>query len=120
MEKLLAGGATYYDVDKIQNEKASKYFGRQKVKGLTVGQFFDRRNSDAVTHVGTGKPGIYVRGGESALDSDFQLKLHEVTHLAAGGRGNLDVSLARRLGIKVNKGQTASNAVSNYFNSNCK
>ena len=107
----------YYDIDKIQDQPASAFFGKKGTKGLTAGQYFDKRGSDAVTHVHSGKPGVYSRGGEAGLQN--LLKLHEISHLADNGYGNLDNALARRLRIKINKGQSASDAVSNYFNSGC-
>lgn len=116
--KLKSG--PYYDVNKIQNESASKYFGKKGTKGLTVGDWFDNRphgGAGATTVTGgSGVTGIYSRGGESSLSPS--LKLHEATHLAQGGSGDLDVSLANRLKVDTT-GQTASKALSNYFDKDC-
>ena len=117
---------TIYDVDKIQNEKASKYFGRKGNKGKTVGEYFDERGFDAYSYIaGTkkgmrGKTGIYARGGAKGM-TDY-LRLHETVHMAQPEDkkvSNLDKSLAGTLKIKRKSGQDFSDAVSDYFNSMC-
>lgn len=111
--------AKFFDVDKIQDEAASKYFGSKGTKGLTVGQYFDKLGHDAFAFVrgSSGITGIYSRGGKDSLSPN--LRLHEVSHLAYPVGSNLDTSLASKLGLQVNKGQTASNAISNYFKNDC-
>ena len=111
--------ATFFDVDKIQDQPASKYFGSKGTKGLTVGQYFDRLGHDAFAFVrgSGGITGIYSRGGEDSLSPN--LRLHEVSHLAYPVGSDLDISLARKLGLQVNKGQSASSAISNYFKNDC-
>ena len=110
-----------YDVDKIQNEKASKYFGRKGKKGQTVGEYFDSRGGDAYAYKGSGKEGIYARGGAKGM-TDY-LRLHETVHMAQkipkGKHTNLDKALVKDLSIKKKSGQSFSDAVSDYFNSMC-
>lgn len=117
------------DVDKIQNEDAEKYFGDEG-KGMTVGAFFDGNGHDAITyHQGTtpgsakypngqpiGRSGTYSRGGLASMS--YNLRLHEAAHRAQGLSADLDKALAEKLGIDTND-KSASDAVSDYFNSGC-
>jgi RHS repeat-associated protein len=121
---MLANTAQIYDVNKIQSEPASRYFGAGAGR-QTVGQYFERKAppGGALTVVGVPRPGIYVRGGESAFatgEGGMYFLLHEMTHLAYPRGGDLDASLGRQLGVVRRRlpggdRETWSQAVSRFF-----
>jgi RHS repeat-associated protein len=129
-EKILKAekSTKFYDVDKIQNQKAEKYFGKNKTtKGLTVGDFYDNLDVNAYAFIAgavagkpDGKTGIYSRGGENGLKPT--VKLHELAHLAYQVGRNLDISLAKKLGLNpsAKTGLAASIALNDYFDNGCK
>ncbi len=118
----VAQTANIFDITAIAMQAASTYLGNA-VGNQTVGEFFRATpERSAKTIIDVPKPGIYVRGGAGAFGGgDMYWLLHEMTHLAqpaADGR-NLDVSLARRLGVQPRNDQNASQALSDYFNNEC-
>jgi YD repeat-containing protein len=114
----LANTASVYDVNSIQNSRASTYVDGAAKPRETVGQWFDRQGHNAVTAVRVPRTGIYIRGGEAAFGSPY-LELHEFTHLAYPSGRDLDASLATKLGLTKAKNENWSAAVSRFFNSQC-
>ena len=133
--KKLLKNPPLVDVDKVQNEKASKYFG-SGVKG-TIGDAFDNLipgGKGAVTNRSNKREEILYRSSKLDFDKQFALKLHEVTHLAypksldpKKGKIDLDDALLNRLELlpkvmSINPNapvETSSERLSRYFQENC-
>lgn len=117
----LANTAQVYDVNNLQNARASRYVDGLARGRETLGQWFDRTTPSGGAHtvVRVPRPGIYIRGGESAFVGRDYFKLHEMTHLAYPRGTNLDASLAGALGVVRRGSETWSQAVSRYFSNTC-
>lgn len=115
---------SFIDVNTIEDEDASKYFGSEATG--TAGTFFDNFTHAAHTFIGrkSGKTGIYSRGGRDGMA--ISVRLHELAHLSFPYGRNLDISLANKLRVKYKKGKNgketganATKALSTYFNGGC-
>lgn len=117
----LANTAQVYDVNNLQNARASTYVDGLAIGRETLGQWFDRETpkGGANTVVRVPHAGIYIRGGESAFVGHMYLKLHEMTHLAYPVGRNLDASLGSKLGLTKGPNESWSDAVSRFFSSQC-
>ncbi|MFN2533002.1 MAG: S8 family serine peptidase [Pyrinomonadaceae bacterium] len=117
----LANTAQVYDVNNLQNARASTYVNGLARGRETLGQWFDRntRSGGANTVVHVPHSGVYVRGGESAFAGHMYLELHEMTHLAYPVGRDLDASLGRKLVLTKGANESWSDAVSRFFSSQC-
>jgi RHS repeat-associated protein len=106
----------------------SAYFGSLAGPGETVGQVFDRNSYEggAWTVRGYGVDGIYYRGSQSNILQNIYFMLHEVVHLAypptiSGRNGpvDLDEALITDLSLNRRPGESATDTVSRFFNSQC-
>ncbi|MBL8179993.1 MAG: hypothetical protein JNL64_00095 [Blastocatellia bacterium] len=106
--------------------RANYYFGAMANERESLGSAFDRLSlgADAFTIRGRGTiEGIYFRGSKGSITK--LLLLHEIVHLAFplsitnSGSLDLDEVLVNELDLKRMPGQSAFEAVSDYFNSGC-
>ncbi len=95
--------------------------------GETVGDTFNRLRGEgrALAYRGDGIDGIYFRGSLGDPRSNVYWLLHEVVHLVfpnsldEDNTTDLDEYLIDHAGILRDEGQSASEAVSRFFNSEC-
>jgi hypothetical protein len=109
---------------------AHQFIGLRNVEELggdrftDVGGLLDLANKDAYTAVGNvPRPGVYFRGFDKFAGDGMYLFLHEISHTQIIGDNritDLDERLASELRINRKENKTWSDAVSDFFNSQCK
>ncbi len=130
--KSKAGTVGLYDVADNPSAKAWKFVGEQAARdiagdawrSLSLIIWFNSRQHDAFTATNVPKPGIYFSNVRTFRgDGGMYLLLHEMMHTLVGpppGSSDLDLGLANMLGITKASDETWSQAVSRFFNSQCK